>query len=70
MIVANQAGAPSSWYLVWTRSGSMAADAARRRAEGTSAPEIHRFLKRAVAGQVFKLLERCDPAGLEVLGAA
>jgi hypothetical protein len=25
LIVANQAGAPSSWYLVWIRSGSMAA---------------------------------------------
>jgi transposase len=44
--------------------------AARRRAEGKSAREIRRCLKRVVARQLFKLLERCDPAGVEVLRAA
>jgi transposase len=34
--------------------------AARRRSEGKSTREIRRCLKRAVARQLFKLLERCD----------
>jgi transposase len=43
--------------------------AARRRAEGKSARDIRRCLKRAVARQLFKLLERCDRAGVEVIRA-
>ena len=41
--------------------------AARRRAEGKSVRDIRRCLKRAVARQLFKLLERCDRAGVEVV---
>jgi transposase len=37
--------------------------AARRRSEGKSVRDIRRCLKRAVARQLFKLLERCDRAG-------
>jgi transposase len=44
--------------------------AARRRAEGKSARDIRRCLKRSLARQLFKLLERCDPAGVEVIRAA
>jgi transposase len=40
--------------------------AARRTSEGKSAREIRRCLKRAVARQLFKLLERCDRPGVEV----
>jgi transposase len=40
--------------------------AARRRAEGKSARDIRRCLKRAVARQLFKLLERLDRPGVEV----
>jgi transposase len=43
--------------------------AARRRAEGKSTRDVRRSLKRAVARRLFKLLERCDPAGVEVLRA-
>ena len=43
------------------------ADAARRRREGKSARDIRRCLKRAVARQLFKLLERCDRAGVEMV---
>ena len=43
------------------------ADAARRTSEGRSAREIRRCLKRAVARQLFKLLERCDRPGVEVV---
>jgi transposase len=41
--------------------------ATRRRAEGKSVRDIRRCLKRAVARQLFKLLERCDRAGVEVV---
>ena len=44
--------------------------AARRRGEGKSVREIRRCLKRAVARQLFKLLERCDRPGVELLQAA
>jgi transposase len=43
------------------------ADAARRRAEGKSAREVRRCLKRAVARPLFKLLERYDRPGLGLL---
>jgi transposase len=41
--------------------------ATRRRAEGKSARDIRRCLKRAVARQLFKLLERYDRPGLGLL---
>ena len=41
--------------------------AARRTSEGKSARDIRRCLKRAVARQLFKLLERCDRPGVEVV---
>ena len=41
--------------------------AARRRAEGKSARDIRRCLKRVVARQLFKLLERCDRAAVELV---
>jgi transposase len=41
--------------------------AARRRAEGKSTREIRRCLKRAVARQLFKLLERCDRSMVELV---
>jgi transposase len=41
--------------------------AARRRSQGKSTREIRRCLKRAVARQLFKLLERYDRSGVEVL---
>jgi transposase len=41
--------------------------AARRRAEGKSVRDIRRCLKRAVARQLFKLLERYDRPGLGLL---
>jgi transposase len=41
--------------------------AARRTTEGKSARDIRRCLKRAVARQLFKLLERCDRPGVEVV---
>jgi transposase len=44
--------------------------AARRRAEGKSVREIRRCLKRAVARQLFKLLERCDRSTVELLRVA
>jgi transposase len=40
--------------------------AARRRSEGKSVRDIRRCLKRAVARQLFKLLERCDPARVQM----
>jgi hypothetical protein len=40
--------------------------AARRRAEGKSARDIRRCLKRVVARQLFKLLEPCDRAAVEL----
>jgi transposase len=43
--------------------------AALRLSEGKSAREVRRCLKRAVARQLFKLLERCDRAGVEVIRA-
>ena len=42
--------------------------AARRRAEGKSVPEVRRCLKRAVARRLFKLLERCGSAAVEIAG--
>jgi transposase len=45
------------------------ADAARRTAVGKSIRDIRRCLKRAVARQLFKLLERHDRPGIEVLNA-
>jgi transposase len=44
--------------------------AARRRAEGKSVRDIRRCLKRAVARQLFKLLERHDRPGVEVVKVA
>jgi len=44
--------------------------AARRTAEGKSVREIRRCLKRAVARQLFKLLERYDRGQVEILSAA
>jgi hypothetical protein len=41
--------------------------AARRSSQGKSARDIRRFLKRAVARQLFKLLERLDRSGVEVM---
>jgi transposase len=41
--------------------------AARRRGEGKSARDIRRCLKRAVARQLFKLLEHCCGGGMEVI---
>jgi transposase len=41
--------------------------AARGRADGKSARDIRRCLKRAVARQLFKLLERCCGDGMEVV---
>jgi transposase len=43
------------------------ASAARRTAEGKSPREIRRCLKRSIARQLFKLLERCDQPGVEIL---
>jgi transposase len=40
--------------------------AARRRADGKSPREIRRCVKRAVARQLFRLLERLDRPGVEV----
>jgi transposase len=40
--------------------------AARRRSQGKSTRDIRRCLKRAVARQVFKLMERCHLAGVEI----
>ena len=42
--------------------------AVRRRAEGKSVREVRRCLKRAVARQLFKLLERYGSAAVEVAG--
>jgi transposase len=44
--------------------------AARRRTEGKSARDIRRCLKRAVARQLFKLLERYGRMGGEVMQVA
>jgi transposase len=44
--------------------------AVRRRAEGKSVRDIRRCLKRAVARQLFKLLERHDRPGVEVVKVA
>jgi len=46
------------------------AHAARRTTEGKSARDIRRCLKRAVARQLFKLLERCDHPAVEVVRTA
>jgi transposase len=44
---------------------SSRAYAARRRSQGKSTRDIRRCLKRAVARQLFKLLERYDPAQVQ-----
>jgi transposase len=44
--------------------------AARRRAEGKSVRDIRRCLKRAVARQLFKLLERCGRSTAELIRVA
>jgi transposase len=44
--------------------------AARRRAEGRSVRDIRRCLKRAIARQLFKPLERCDRSTVELLRIA
>jgi transposase len=44
--------------------------AARRRREGKSVRDIRRCLKRAVARQLFKLLERYDRSTVELLKTA
>ena len=44
--------------------------AARRRSEGKSVRDIRRCLKRAVARQLFKLLERRDPARVQMGSAS
>jgi transposase len=44
--------------------------AARRRAEGKSPREIRRCVKRAIARQLFKLLERHDRSDVEVVRVA
>jgi transposase len=44
--------------------------AVRRRGEDKSVRDIRRCLKRAVARQMFKLLERCDRSTVELLGIA
>jgi transposase len=44
--------------------------AARRRAEGKSSRDVRRCLKRAVARQLFKLLERYDRSAVEVIKIA
>ena len=44
----------------------LGAEDARRRAEGKSMRDIRRCLKRAVARQLFKLLERYGSAAVEV----
>jgi transposase len=41
--------------------------AARRRGEGKSVRDVRRCLKRAVARQLFKLLERCDRSAVEIV---
>jgi len=41
--------------------------AAGRTAEGKSPREIRRCLKRGIARQLFKLLERCDQPGVKIL---
>ena len=43
---------------------------AARRVQGKSARDIRRCVKRAIARQLFKLLERCIPDGVEVLTPA
>jgi transposase len=42
----------------------------RRSSEGKSIRDIRRCLKRAVARQLFKLLERCDCGQVDILSAA
>jgi hypothetical protein len=44
--------------------------AARRRAEGKSGREIRRCVKRALARQLFKLLERYDHSTVELIRIA
>jgi transposase len=44
--------------------------AARRRSKGKRTREIRRCLKRAVARQLFKLLQRCDHLHVEVVHVA
>jgi arginine repressor len=44
--------------------------AARRRTDGKSPREIRRCVKRAIARQLFKLLQRCDHAGVEIVSTS
>jgi transposase len=44
--------------------------ARRRQAEGKSPREIRRCVKRAVARQLFKLLERCDQVGVQLVSVS
>jgi transposase len=44
--------------------------ATRRTAEGKSPRDVKRCLKRIIARQLFRLLERYDQPGVEVLMAA
>jgi hypothetical protein len=44
--------------------------AARRRTNGKSPREIRRCVKRAIARQLFKLLQRCDHAGVEIVSTS
>jgi transposase len=56
-----------SWWPRLRDDPETRAYAARRRAEGKSARDIRRCLKRAVARQLFKLLERYDRPGVGLL---
>jgi len=42
--------------------------ASRRQADGKSPREIRRCVKRAIARQLFKLLQRCDHPSIEIVG--
>jgi len=46
------------------------ADARRRTAKGRSPREIKRCLRRVIARQLFRLLERYDQPGVQILQAA
>jgi transposase len=46
------------------------ASMARRPAEGTSRRDAKRCLRRVIARQLFRLLERYDQPGVEVLSVA
>jgi transposase len=57
------------WWqqAAWLRDDPQTrAYAARRRAEGKSVRDVRRCLKRVVARQLFKLLERYDRSAVEL----